>query len=65
MWNPDPLNTASITSALVVKHTQNLNLVENKWNGNRTFVGLDCVTNVDPKAAGVIGYFKYILENTV
>ena len=46
-------------------HIESYFFVENKWNGNRTFVGSDCVTNVDPKAAAVIGYFKHILENTV
>ena len=46
-------------------HIETYFFVENKWTGNRTFVGSDCVTNVDPKAAAVIGYFKHILENTV
>ena len=39
--------------------------LENSINGNRTFVGSDCIRNVDPKAAAVICYFKYILENAV
>ena len=46
-------------------HIESYFFVENKWNRNRTFVDSDCVTNVDPKAAAVIGYFKHILENTV
>ena len=46
-------------------HIESYFFVENKWTGNRTFVGSDCVTNMDPKAAAVIGYFKHILENTV
>ena len=40
-------------------------LLENKINGNRTFVGSECIRNIDPKAAAVIGYFKHILENEV
>ena len=36
--------------------------MENKINGNRTFVGSTCI---DPKAGAVIDYFKYILENKV
>ena len=39
--------------------------LENKINGNRTFVGSECIRNIDPKAAAVIGYFKHILENEV
>ena len=39
--------------------------LENKFNGNQTFVGSDCLRNVDPKAAAVIYYFKHILENEV
>ena len=45
-------------------HIESYFFIENKWKGNHTFVGSDCVTNVDPKAAAVIGYFKHILENT-
>ena len=33
--------------------------LENKINGNRTFVGSECIRNIDPKAAAVIGYFKH------
>ena len=39
--------------------------LENKFNGNRTFVGSDCLRNIDPKATTVISYFKHILENEV
>lgn len=28
-------------------------------------IGLNCVTNIDPKASAVIIYFKHILENEV
>ena len=38
---------------------------ENKWNGNRAFVGSTCVGNIDTKAGAVIGYFKHILETAV
>lgn len=36
--------------------------MENKINGNRTFVGSTCIGSIDPKAGAVIDYFKYILE---
>ena len=39
-------------------HIESYFFVGNKWNRNRTFVGSNCVTNVDP-------YFKHIVENTV
>ena len=45
--------------------TQDYFFLENKFNGNRTFVGSDCLRNVDPKAAAVIYYLKHILENEV
>ena len=39
--------------------------LENKINGDRTFVGSDCIRNIDPKATAVICYFKHILEEDV
>lgn len=39
--------------------------LENKFNGNRTFVGSTCLGNIDPKANAVIDYFKHILEKDV
>ena len=36
--------------------------VENKINDNRTFVGSDCIRNIDPRVGAVIAYFKHILE---
>ena len=39
--------------------------IENKINGNRTFVGSTCIGNIDPKAGAVIAYFKNILEQAV
>ena len=44
---------------------QSFFFIENKFNGNRTFVGSDCLRNIDPKAGAVIYYFKHILENGV
>ena len=34
--------------------------VENKINGNLTFVGSMCIENIDPKVGVVIAYFKHI-----
>ena len=39
--------------------------IENKINGNRTFVGSDCIRNIDPRVGAVIAYFKHILENNI
>lgn len=39
--------------------------LENKLNGNRTFVGSDCIRNIDAKATAVISYFNHIIENEV
>ena len=39
--------------------------LENKYNGNRTFVGSDCIRNIDPRVTTVIRYFNHILENPV
>ena len=39
--------------------------VENKINGNRTFVGSMCIENIDPKVGVVIAYFKHILHRTI
>ena len=39
--------------------------LENKINGNRTFVGGECIKNIDPRVTIVIRYFKYILEYPV
>ena len=35
--------------------------LENKINGNRTFVGSACIKNIDPRVGKVIAYFRYIL----
>ena len=36
--------------------------VENKINGNRTFVGSKCIRNIDPRVNAVIAYFNHILH---
>ena len=35
--------------------------LENRINGNRTFVGSSSIENIDPRAGKIIAYFKYIL----
>ena len=39
--------------------------LENKINGNRTFVGSSCIENIDPRAGKVIAYFSYILTHPI
>ena len=39
--------------------------LENKYNGNRTFVGADCIRNIDPGVTTMIPYFKDVMENPV
>ena len=39
--------------------------VENKINGNRTFVGSTCIKNIDPRVDSVIAYFSYILLHPI
>lgn len=39
--------------------------LENKINGNRTFVGSTCIENIDPRVGEVIAYFKYILIHPI
>ena len=39
--------------------------VENKINGNRTFVGSTCIENIDPCKGKVIAYFEYILTHPI
>ena len=39
--------------------------LENKFNGNRTFVGSTCIANIDPRVGQVIGYFQYILTHPI
>ena len=39
--------------------------VENKINGNRTFVGSSCIENIDPCVGKVIAYFSYILLHPI
>ena len=39
--------------------------VENRLNGNRTFVGSTCIGNIDPCVGKVIAYFEYILIHPI
>ena len=39
--------------------------VENRLNGNRTFVGSTCIENIDPCVGKVIAYFEYILIHPI
>ena len=39
--------------------------LENKFNGNRTFVGSTCIKNIDPRVGKVVGYFQYILRHPI
>ena len=40
-------------------------IIENKINGNRTFVGSSCIRNVIPQSDEMIDYFKYLMERGV
>ena len=44
---------------------QNYFFLENKINGNRTFVGSKCIENIDPRVGKVVAYFEYILTNPI
>lgn len=39
--------------------------LENKINGNRTYVGSKCIENIDPEAGKVIAYFDFILKHRI
>ena len=39
--------------------------VENKINGNRTFVGSKCIRNIAPRVNAVIAYFNHILHRAI
>ena len=39
--------------------------LENKYNGNHTFVGSTCIRNINPRVTTVIRYFKHIMEKDV
>ena len=39
--------------------------MENKINGNRTFVGSSCIENIVPPVGKVIAYFEYILKEDI
>ena len=35
--------------------------LENRLNGNRTFVGSTCIEHIDPRVGKVVGYFQHLL----
>ena len=39
--------------------------LENKFNGNRTFVGSTCIAHIDPRVGKVVGYFQHILCKSI
>ena len=39
--------------------------LENKLNGNRTFVGSTCIRHIDPRVGKIIAYFQYILTHPI
>ena len=39
--------------------------LENRLNGNRTFVGSTCIEHIDPRVGQVISYFQYILTHPI
>ena len=39
--------------------------LENKINGNRTFVGSKCIENIKPRVGKVIAYFDHILKKDI
>ena len=47
------------------KKIHNYFFLENKFNGNRTFVGSTCIENIDPRVGKVIAYFEYILTHSI
>lgn len=46
-------------------HIASYFFLENKLNGNRTFVGSTCIGNIDPRVAKIIAYFQHILSNPI
>ena len=44
---------------------KNYFFLENRINGNRTFVGSACIENIDSRAGKVIAYFEYILTHPI
>ena len=39
--------------------------LENKLNGNRTFVGSTCIAHIDPRVGKIIAYFHHILSHPI
>ena len=46
-------------------HIKSYFFLENRFNGNRTFVGSSCIENIDPRVSKVIAYFEYILIHPI
>ena len=46
-------------------HIASYFFLENKLNGNRTFVGSTCIEHIDPRVGKVIAYFQYILTHPI
>ena len=44
---------------------KNYFFLENKINGNRTFVGSTCIGHIDPRVGKVIAYFENILTHPI
>ena len=39
--------------------------LENKFNGNRTFVGSTCIARIDPRVGKIITYFHHLLRHPI
>ena len=46
-------------------HIKSYFFIENKINGNRTFVGSTCIENIDPRVYAVTAYFNHILHRAI
>ena len=46
-------------------HIKAYYFLENRLNGNRTFVGSTCIETIDPRVGQVIGYFQHILTHPI
>ena len=44
---------------------ENYFFLENKINGNRTYVGSECIENIDSQVGKVVAYFQYILARPI
>ena len=46
-------------------HIKAYYFLENRLNGNRSFVGSTCIENIDPRVGRVVGYFQHILTQPI